>query len=225
MTEPKTKDWQSVIDNTAKEEIAKATPANAPKNETGETSALQNELEKVRKDLLGTGGNDALLFLEHPAYQKLEDMLTEAEKRTDEYKGKYLRLIADVDNMRRRAEKDIANAHSYALENFLTKLLPIIDSLERSLITKTAVNPADNEILNNMHLGIELTLKMFLEVLEKHGVTQLDPIGQSFNPDQHTAMLTREDANAKPNTVLEVMQKGYILKGRLLRPAMVVVAK
>lgn len=161
------------------------------------------------------------LVLEHPSYKELAEKLTEAERKVSEYWNKVLRAQAEVENLHRRVERDIANAHKYALDKFAGELLPIVDNLERCLLAKVE----DQAVLKDFHDGIALTLKLFLETLKKHGITQINPLGEVFNPDQHTAMTTREIPGAVSNTVLEVMQKGYWLKDRLLRPALVVVAK
>jgi molecular chaperone GrpE len=122
-------------------------------------------------------------------------------------------------NVQKRADKDVANAHRYALEKFAGELLVVVDNLERSLTIKIE----DNSALKDMYVGVELTLKMFLDVLQKFGVTPINPQGEAFDPAFHTAMMTEE--SAMPNVVLKVIQKGYVLKDRLLRPALVVVAK
>ncbi|EKE00804.1 MAG: heat shock protein GrpE [uncultured bacterium] len=161
------------------------------------------------------------LVLEHPSYKQLEEKLNQIEQKSQEYWNNWLRTKADLENAQRRAEREIANAHKYALEKFATEMLVIVDNLERSLMAKTD----RHEQLKEFYDGIELTLKLFLETLQKSGITQIYPLGEAFNPEQHMAVTTKEDANAKSNVVLEVVQKGYWLKDRLLRPALVVVAK
>jgi molecular chaperone GrpE len=132
-----------------------------------------------------------------------------------------LRVAADLQNVRRRAEQDVDKAHKFALEKFASDLLPIVDSLERGLDLS---NP-DDESIRPMREGIELTLKMFADTLKRYQLEAIDPHGQPFNAEHHQAMAMQESADVEPNSVLKVFQKGYQLNGRLLRPAMVVVSK
>ena len=146
--------------------------------------------------------------------QVLEEQLAGAQDQA-------LRVAADLQNVRRRAEQDVEKAHKFALEKFAGDLLPIIDSLERGLELS---NP-DDESIRPMREGIELTLKMFQDTLKRYNLEAVDPHGQPFNPEHHQAMAMQENADVEPNSVLNVFQKGYLLNGRLLRPAMVVVSK
>ncbi|RMR10044.1 nucleotide exchange factor GrpE [Pseudomonas syringae group genomosp. 3] len=146
--------------------------------------------------------------------QVLEEQLAAAQDQS-------LRVAADLQNVRRRAEQDVEKAHKFALEKFAGDLLPIIDSLERGLDLS---NP-DDESIRPMREGIELTLKMFQDTLKRYQLEAIDPHGQPFSADQHQAMAMQESTDVEPNTVLKVFQKGYQLNGRLLRPAMVVVSK
>ena len=146
--------------------------------------------------------------------QVLEEQLASAQDQS-------LRVAADLQNVRRRAEQDVEKAHKFALEKFAGDLLPIIDSLERGL----DLSSPDDQSIRPMREGIELTLKMFQDTLKRYQLEAVDPHGQPFNADQHQAMAMEENANVEPDTVLKVFQKGYQLNGRLLRPAMVVVSK
>ena len=158
--------------------------------------------------------------LEHPAYEVLETKLTETEAKVSDYWNQLLRAKAEHENMLRRVERDIAGAHKFALEKFVLELLPVIDSLERAMMIKGD----GNDFLKQMHDGIALTQGMFLKALEKFGVKQIHPLGEFFNPAHHQAISTRASGEAAPKTVIEVMQKGYLLHDRLIRPALVVVA-
>lgn len=158
-------------------------------------------------------------ILEHPSYKKLENQLTEAEIKANELWNQQARLQAELDNIRRRAERDVANAHKYALDKFANDLLPVVDSLERALMSDVS----DNEFAKKIHEGIELTMSLLLKTLEKYGVKQVNPIGELFNPEVHQAIAT-QPSDAPPNTVIEVLQKGFLLNDRLIRPALVVVA-
>jgi len=130
-------------------------------------------------------------------------------------------MVAELQNVRRRAEQDVEKAHKFALEKFAADLLLVVDSLERGLELS---DPAD-EALRPMREGMQLTLKAFLDTLRRYQVEPLDPHGEPFNPEHHQAMAMEANAGVEPNSVLKVFQKGYLLNGRLLRPAMVVVSK
>ena len=129
-----------------------------------------------------------------------------------------LRANAEMQNVRRRAEQDVEKAHKFALERFASELLAVVDNLERALFAIAEEDITQRE-------GVELTLKTLLAALEKHGVNVINPHGEAFNPEHHQAITMVEVADAAPNSIVEVMQKGYGINGRLLRPAMVVVAK
>jgi len=132
-----------------------------------------------------------------------------------------LRTAADLQNLRRRAEQDVEKAHKFALERFAGDLLAVVDSLERGL----ELTDVESEAHKAMREGMELTLKLLLDTLKRYQIEPVDPHGAPFDPQQHQAMTTEENAEVEPNTVLRVFQKGYLLNGRLLRPAMVVVSK
>ena len=129
-----------------------------------------------------------------------------------------LRVSAEMQNVRRRAEQDVEKAHKFALERFAGELLPVVDNLERAL----AAIPAEETVNRE---GVELTLKSLLGALEKHGVSLIHPQGEAFNPEWHQAIAMLDAPQVAPNSVVDVMQKGYSINGRLLRPAMVAVAK
>jgi molecular chaperone GrpE len=148
--------------------------------------------------------------------------LTEAEALIAGHQTEVLRLHADAQNIRRRAEQDIEKAHKYGQERLLSELLPVIDNLERAL---QASGTDDNELLLALKQGVELTLKNFVDCLRKFNVEMLDPVGEPFDPLFHQAIAMVESKTAEPDSVLSVMQKGYSLNGRVLRPAMVVVAR
>ena len=157
--------------------------------------------------------------LEHLSYQELEDKLTLSEQKTHDNWEKSVRAMAELDNVRRRSEREVANAHRYGLEKCVTSLIPVVDSLEQAL------QLADKHGDTSMHEGLELTMKLFVDVLEKFGVQQLDPQGAIFDPQEHEAMSIQEVADVPPNSVLVVFQKGYKLNDRVIRPARVIVAK
>ena len=132
-----------------------------------------------------------------------------------------LRARAEMENARRRAEAEVDKARKFALERFAGELLDVIDNLERAVM----VADTENEAIKPMLEGVEMTLKSFVSTIEKFGMTPIDPQGEAFNPELHQAMSMQESADFAPNTVMAVMQKGYELNGRLLRPAMVMVSR
>jgi molecular chaperone GrpE len=152
---------------------------------------------------------------------ELEAAVIAAETKMADQKDSVMRAIADADNVRKRAQGEIDKARKFALEKFAGELLPVADNLERAL---QVANPED-EAIKPIIDGVELTLKSFFSTIEKFGMTVIDPQGQPFNPEQHQAMSMQENTELPPNTVLAVMQKGYEINGRLLRPAMVMVTR
>lgn len=160
-------------------------------------------------------------MLERELYEELQKKLSAAEEKVNQHWDRLLRQQAEMSNLQSRAERDVANAHKYALEKFVQELLPIVDSLERAIATHSHEESGAGSLLD----GVSLTLKMFYAAMEKFGVQQVDPIGQPFNPELHQAVSTIVDCDAKPGMVTTVLQKGYLLNNRLVRPALVVVAK
>ncbi len=157
--------------------------------------------------------------LDHPSYPDLEEKLTLAEQKAHENWEKATRALAELENVRRRSERDVANAHKFSLERFANQLLPVVDSLEQ------AIQLADKEANSAMHEGLELTMKLFLDVLQKNQIEQINPEGELFDPQQHEAMSMQVAPGVAANTVLMVFQKGYKLFDRVIRPARVIVAK
>ncbi len=166
-------------------------------------------------DELTPEASDDLPALEHPSYEALEQKLTLAEQQVE----KLVRSMAEMDNINRRLERDIANAPRYALSKFVPTMLPVADSLEH------AIALAEKQEDSAMHEGLEITMKLLLSALEKADVRLIDPQGQVFDPQLHEAMSTQESTEVAPNTVLTVFQKGYMLNDRMIRPARVVVSK
>ena len=151
----------------------------------------------------------------------LQQQLSAAEAAAQEEKDRALRIAAEMENLRRRAAQDVEKAHKFALEKFTGELLPVIDSLERAL----ELADRDNETLKPMMEGVELTLRAMLTTVGKFGVEQVNPMGDAFDPNRHQAISMVENGNVAPNSVIAVMQKCYELKGRVIRPAMVMVAR
>ena len=153
--------------------------------------------------------------------EALQKQLAESEKKSTENLDKALRIQAEMENLKRRTQKDLENAHKFALDKFSKELLAVIDSLELGLHAVIG----NSEEIQKIREGYELTLKQFESVFSKFNIEKIDPTGKSFNPELHQAMTMQPSAETKPNTVLNVFQKGYSLNGRLIRPAMVVVSK
>ena len=158
--------------------------------------------------------------LEEMSAEQLLDALEEAQSAVVAAKDQALRAQAEVENVRRRAQRDVEHAHKFALERFANELLPVVDSLEKSI--EAASGDADAAAITE---GVELSLKLALAAMEKSGLTRIDPQGEPFDPEFHEAMGMIESADAEPGSILHVLQKGYTLNGRLVRAAMVMVAK
>lgn len=140
-----------------------------------------------------------------------------------EAKDQLLRSIAEMENVRRRAQRDVENAHKFAVEKLLADLFPVVDSMEKAI--ETAENSELGEGAKAIADGLSLSLKLFVDTLAKAGVEQIDPLGQPFDPQFHEAMAMVPNPDAEPNSVMDVMQKGYVLNGRLTRAAKVIVVK
>ena len=147
----------------------------------------------------------------------LETLLKQAELAAQEHHDAWLRAKAEADNIRKRAQIDIANAHKYGIENFAAALLAVKDSLEAALATT-------NVTIDSIKGGVDLTLKQLNSVFGKFNLTEIEPAGQKFDPHRHQA-IGMVESDAEPNTVVQVVQKGYLLNDRVIRPAMVMVAK
>ncbi|KDM91880.1 nucleotide exchange factor GrpE [Photobacterium galatheae] len=153
--------------------------------------------------------------------EELEAALAASEAKVKDQQDAVLRARADIENMRRRSEQEIDKARKFALEKFAGELLPVIDNMERAL----EVADKNDETIKPMVEGVELTLKTMTDTVEKFGLKAINPLGETFNPEFHQAMSMQESAEHAPNTVMMVLQKGYELNGRVVRPAMVMVAK
>lgn len=156
----------------------------------------------------------------YPAHEELIEQVSELEE-------KIARLQAEMENMRKRSHNEIDKTQKYALEKFAKELLPVFDTFERALEheTNSANDSSQSAASDVLRTGLELTLKLFQDALTKFGVKAINPLGHSFDPTLHEAMSMQESADKKPGTILAVLQKGYHLNDRLLRPALVMVAK
>lgn len=199
----------------ANEGKAQASPAEESINAESEAAATEAQVDSgTQADGSAEPASDALR-------QDLDQELEQAQLALKEAQDQVLRAQADVQNVRRRAEQDVSKARKFALERFAEELLPVVDNLERGL--DSAKN--DDADLKVIREGFELTLSSFMSALKKFNVESIDPAGEPFDPQLHQAMTMVENDSVEPNTVLHVMQKGYQLNGRLVRPAMVMVSK
>ncbi len=155
-------------------------------------------------------------------FEALTKDLSAARAEIADLKDKFLRAKADVENIRRRADLDVSAAHKYAVERFASEIVAVRDSLE---LARTVELSGDPNVLQKMHEGLELTLKLLDGVFQKFGITLLNPKGEKFDPNRHQAISAVESAETPVNHVVNVVQKGYLLHDRVLRPAMVVVAR
>ncbi|EMF7363303.1 nucleotide exchange factor GrpE [Vibrio vulnificus] len=193
-------------------------------NTINEEALKQQDAAEVEVEAVGT---DADIEWNEEADEsaakiaELEAALLASEARVKEQQDSVLRAKAEVENMRRRTEQEIDKARKYALNRFAEELLPVIDNLERAIQAADAESEAVKPLLE----GVELTHKTFVDVVSKFGLKEINPEGQPFNPEWHQAMSIQESPDHESNTVMFVMQKGYELNGRVIRPAMVMVAK
>jgi molecular chaperone GrpE len=158
---------------------------------------------------------------DEPDHVELTALLEDARGKADEHWDQCMRLQADIENLRKRGERDLANAHKYGLERFAAELLPVKDSLEMGL----AAFDTDNAEIEKLKEGVELTLQMLGNALERFEIKEVNPQDEPFNPDFHQAMSMQPRDDVAPNTVVTVVQKGYLLHDRLIRPAMVIVSQ
>lgn len=151
--------------------------------------------------------------------ERLRAQLAEAQGQLGQHREQVLRAAAELENIRRRAARDVEQAHKFALEKFAQELLPVRDSLELAAASAATADAA------SLAAGQEATLKLLARAFEKFAVNAIDPVGEPFDPQRHEAMAMQPSATAEPDSVLQVVQRGYELNGRLLRPARVIVAR
>jgi molecular chaperone GrpE len=154
-------------------------------------------------------------------HKELTKLLEDARAKADEHWDQVVRMRAEIDNLRKRNQRDLESAHKYALEKISQDMLQVWDSLELGF----QAAQDEGADINKIREGTELTLKLLVDVMSRHGIEQVNPEGKAFDPEFHQAMSMQERNDVEPNTVVAVVQKGYLLNGRLLRPAMVLVSK
>jgi len=183
------------------------------------SSSSEQELISVGTETSSTSNTGDTLISESviESTPSLEQLLKDAELKATEHHDAWLRAKADAENIRKRAQIDIANAHKYAIEKFSIELLAVMDSLDAAMAV-------ENITLENFRNGVELTHKQLTNVFEKFNIKAISPVGEKFDPHQHQAMCMVE-SELPVNTVTQVMQRGYMLFDRVIRPAMVAVSK
>ena len=178
-------------------------------------------MEQVEAQPVEPTDVDSEVTAEQARIAELEAQLEAAQQASLEERERAMRAVAEMENLRRRAAQDVEKAHKFALEKFAAELLPVLDNLERAI----ELADKENDTLKPMIEGVELTLKSMQSGVAKFGLVALDPTNQPFDPNAHQAMSMVPSADVAPNTVIAVMQKGYELNGRVIRPAMVMVSK
>ncbi len=178
----------------------------------------EEQAEVVEQAASENQPSDDLSFEQQVA--ALSEQLDSALKQANTHKDTALRAKAETENIRRRAEREVSSASKFALERFAKEILDVVDSLEKAL-----EHPAESKAQSAMHEGIELTYKLLLDTLNKFHIQQISPLGENFDPGLHEAMVMQESDEHEPNSVMMVVQAGYQLNGRLIRPARVIVAK
>ena len=193
-------------------------------NDDVEQETKENEAENTIEQPAGsTAVDDSEVDSESTSEDVPEgDQLVQLEAQVEKYKDVALRAEAEMQNLRRRAERDVQNAHKFGTERLLQNLLPVLDSLEKAIETSEAAGQAEDDPQLE---GIKLCSKLFIDVLTKEGIEALDPQGEPFDPNLHEALSMIENPDLEPNSVMTVIQKGYRLNERLVRPAKVMVSK
>lgn len=206
--------WQKLAEEIEAAEKAEVNQE-APENE----SEVVEKNDEASKEAVDEQKTESLDF---PSRRDLENQLTAMEMKTSELKDKLARNQAELENVRRRTEREIRDAHKYGIKQFAVDLLPVVDSIMRGI---DGVEPAEPQA-KSIHEGMQLTLDMFIKTLKKHGIEIISPEkGEAFDPSLHEAVSIQADPEAKSNTILEVVQEGFSLNGRVLRAAIVVVAQ
>lgn len=194
--------------------MSEQTPDNTPEQEEeAQASATESDIESAAAE----SSDQPVSELD-----QLREQLEAAEANAGMARDELLRVQAEMQNLRRRTEQDIEKAHKYGQEKFSVELLAVMDNLERSA---AAAEASEDEAVKAIKEGVELTLKGFADCFKRFNIDAVDPMGEPFDPQLHQAMSIQESPDAEPNTVIAVMQKGYTLHGRVIRPAMVMVSK
>jgi len=189
--------------------------------EQDNNEAIEERLQDAHKDearLEDAHKDEDKLDSPEKNADSLEAQLEAAQAKASENWQQFIRAKAEMDNLRRRNAKDVENAHKYGIEKFVNELLPVMDSMSLGLA-------AEDASAESLREGMELTMNMLVKMMEKLGIEEIDPLNEKFDAEKHQAMSMQPNADVEPNTVIAVMQKGYSLNERLIRPAMVMVSK
>lgn len=190
-------------------------------NQESEATAEERLEATASAEAEGAAPESGDSVTEEGAEPSLEEVIEKLQTDLAQAEDASLRAMADAQNVKRRAEQDVEKARKFALEQFSKDLLPVVDNLERALDAAGG----EEEAIKPIAEGVELTLKSFMDVMKKFHIEAVDPAGEPFDHELHQAIGMLPNADVEPNTVLDVMQKGYTLNGRLMRPAMVMVSK
>ena len=201
--------------------MSKSIPEDASETKAGKENELEMNLQDIVVDE-ELSANEEQKVGEPRSLEQALKTLAEAELVAQQAKDDLLRVQAEMQNLRRRTEQDVEKAHKYGQERFSTELLIVMDNLERALVSASQY---EDDTVKAIYDGVNLTLKSFTDCFTKFNISVVDPIGEPFDPQLHQAMSIQESPEAEPNTVIAVMQKGYTLHGRVIRPAMVMVSK
>jgi molecular chaperone GrpE len=196
---------------TTEETIAAENAATSAEQETAETTDASAQT-LTEEPTAAENGSEEQAITEKTDEDEIADLKAEVEAE----QNKYLRLLADFDNFKRRSQKDREIASKFRSQSLLTDLLPVLDNFERAL----AVEAKSDDTASIMK-GVEMVQKSLLEAVKREGLEEIPAVGEPFDPNFHQAVMQEKDDNAEPGTVLQELQKGYTLKGRVLRPAMV----
>lgn len=196
-----------------KKTAANDEPQGSPASENGEAT-LDEVNAEIEAELMDNMDAEAAEQEQQSETEQLKAQLAAANDQV-------LRVQAEMQNVRRRAERDVESAHKFALDKFAADLLPVVDNLERALVSIDSADEGQKAVAE----GLELTLKSFMELLARHKIEAVDPAGQPFDAELHQAVSMVPNPDLEHNTVMDVFQKGYTLNGRLVRPAMVVVSQ
>ncbi|MBH72951.1 MAG: nucleotide exchange factor GrpE [Rhodospirillaceae bacterium] len=196
----------------------KRKPSESEENSISEEECDQPDINSANLDTM----EEELI---EPEDQSLGARISELEGELADFKDRSLRALADAENTRRRSEREVIDAKKYGSSNLVKDLLNVSDNLHRALEAVGEDVKELDETVKNLVVGVQMVEKEMLDVFEKHGVTKLQPIGEKFNHDFHQAMYEVEDSGQPTGTIVELLQPGYVMHDRLLRPAMVAVAK
>lgn len=195
----------------------------APEVDGVEKTKAKAKIDSSESTVDGQKGDSAPDITEEVTVESLQRKLEQTLEEVTKFKDVALRAEAEMQNVRRRATKDLENAHKFGIEKFIQNILPVADGLEKAV--ESAESAANDDASKAISEGVGICQKMLLDVLQKGGVESIDPAGEPFDPNLHQAMSMVENAEVEPNSVVAVVQKGYTLNGRLVRPAMVMVSK